>query len=113
MTEVDALKTHLDIELGINQEELTNPLHAAISSAVSFFAGAILPLLAVLLTPEPAKIPATVAASLIALALTGGVGAYIGGAPVPRAILRVTIGGAAALAVTYFIGSLLGSGTAI
>ena len=108
MTEVDALKTHLDIELGINQEELTNPLHAAISSAIAFFAGAILPLLAVLLVPGDAKIPATVAASLIALALTGGVGAYIGGAPVPRAILRVTIGGAAALAVTYFIGSLLG-----
>ncbi|MDH6255065.1 VIT1/CCC1 transporter family protein [Aurantimicrobium minutum] len=113
MTEVDALKTHLDIELGINQEELTNPLHAAISSAIAFFAGAILPLLAVLLVPGDAKIPSTVAASLIALALTGGVGAYIGGAPVPRAILRVTIGGAAALAVTYFIGSLLGSGTAI
>lgn len=113
MTEKDALKTHLDIELGINQDELTNPLHAAISSAVSFFAGAILPLAAVLLTPEPFKIPATVAASLIALALTGGVGAFIGGAPVPRAILRVTVGGAAALAVTYFIGSLLGSGTAI
>lgn len=113
MTEKDALKTHLDIELGINQDELTNPLHAAISSAISFFAGAILPLAAVLFTPEPFKIPATVAASLIALALTGGVGAFIGGAPVPRAILRVTVGGAAALAVTYFIGSLLGSGTAI
>ena len=113
MTEVDALKTHLDVELGINHEELTNPLHAAISSAVSFLVGALLPLLAVLLTPEPAKIPATVAASLIALALTGGVGAYIGGAPMPRAILRVTIGGAAALAVTYFIGSLLGGGTAV
>ncbi|MEY4533195.1 MAG: hypothetical protein RI926_964 [Actinomycetota bacterium] len=113
MTEVDALKTHLDIELGINQEELTNPVAAAISSAISFFAGAILPLLAVLLVPGAAKIPATVAASLIALALTGGVGAFIGGAPVPRAILRVTIGGAAALAVTYFIGSLLGGGTAL
>jgi VIT1/CCC1 family predicted Fe2+/Mn2+ transporter len=113
MTEKDALKTHLEIELGIDQDGLTNPLHAAISSAVSFFAGAILPLAAVLLTPEPAKIPATVAASLIALALTGGVGAYIGGAPVPRAIIRVTIGGAAALAVTYFIGLLLGGGAAI
>lgn len=113
MTEKDALKTHLDIELGINQDELTNPLHAAISSAIAFFAGAILPLLAVLLTPEPWRIPATVIASVLALAITGGVGAYIGGAPVPRAILRVTIGGAAALAVTYFIGSLLGGGAAI
>ena len=113
MTEVDALKTHLDVELGIDHEELTNPLHAALSSAVSFLVGALLPLLAVLLTPAPFKIGATVAASLIALALTGGIGAYIGGAPMPRAILRVTIGGAAALAVTYFIGSLLGGNTGI
>lgn len=113
MTEVDALKTHLDVELGIDQDELTNPLHAAISSAIAFTVGALLPLLAVLLTPEPFKIAATVAASLLALALTGGIGAYIGGAPVPRAILRVTIGGALALAVTYFIGSLLGGGAAI
>lgn len=113
MTEVDALKTHLDIELGIDGEDLTNPLHAAISSAISFVIGAILPLVAVLATPEPYKITATVIASLVALAITGGLGAYIGGAPMPRAIIRVTIGGALALAVTYFIGSLLGGGAVL
>jgi VIT1/CCC1 family predicted Fe2+/Mn2+ transporter len=113
MTDKDALRTHLDVELGINPDEYTNPLHAAISSAVSFFAGAILPLLAVLLTPEPYRIIATVVASLLALALTGAVGAYVGGAPVPRAVLRVTIGGAIALAITYGIGTLLGAGTGI
>ena len=108
MTEKDALKTHLEVELGINEEDLTNPLHAAISSAVSFFLGAILPLLAVLFTPEPYKIGVTIAATIVALALTGGVGAYIGGAPMPRAILRVTIGGAVALGITYLIGTLIG-----
>lgn len=113
MTEKNALKTHLEVELGIDEEELTNPIHAAISSAISFLAGALLPLLAVLLTPEPFRILATVIASLLALAITGGVGAYIGGAPVPRAVLRVTIGGSLALAVTYLIGSLLGGGVAV
>ena len=113
MTEKNALKTHLEVELGINEEELTNPLHAAISSAISFLAGALLPLLAVLLSPEPFRILATVIASLLALAITGGVGAFIGGAPVPRAVLRVTIGGSLALAVTYLIGSLLGGGVAV
>ncbi|MDH6532383.1 VIT1/CCC1 family predicted Fe2+/Mn2+ transporter [Aurantimicrobium minutum] len=113
MTEKDALKTHLEVELGIDQDDLTNPIHAAISSAVSFFLGAILPLLAVLLTPEPYKIGVTIAATLVALALTGGVGAYIGGAPMPRAILRVTIGGAVALGITYLIGTLIGGGVAL
>lgn len=110
MTEKDALKTHLEVELGIDHEDLTNPIHAAISSAVSFVLGAMLPLLAVLLTPEPYKIGVTIAATIVALALTGGVGAYIGGAPMPRAILRVTIGGAVALGITYLIGTLIGGG---
>lgn len=113
MTDKDALRTHLDVELGIDPDDYTNPLHAAISSAVSFFAGAILPLAAVLLTPEPFRIISTVVASLIALGLTGAIGAYVGGAPVPRAVFRVLIGGAAALAITYGIGTLLGAGTGI
>jgi VIT1/CCC1 family predicted Fe2+/Mn2+ transporter len=47
------------------------------------------------------------------LALTGAIGAFVGGAPVPRAVFRVTIGGAIALAITYGIGTLLGAGTGI
>ena len=62
-----------------------------------------------MLTPNDWRIPATVIAVVIALAITGGVGAYIGGSPMPRSILRVTIGGAAALGVTYVIGALLGT----
>jgi VIT1/CCC1 family predicted Fe2+/Mn2+ transporter len=65
--------------------------------------------LAVMLTPDAWRIPATVIAVVVALAITGGVGAVIGGSPMPRSILRVTIGGALALGVTYLIGALLGT----
>ena len=70
--------------------------------------GALLPLLAILLPPEAIRIPVTFVAVLVALALTGATGARIGGSPVMRATLRVTIGGALALAATYLIGSALG-----
>jgi VIT1/CCC1 family predicted Fe2+/Mn2+ transporter len=78
------------------------------SSAISFLVGAALPLATVLLSPVDWRIPATVVASLVALAITGGVGAYIGGSPIPRSIARVTIGGAGALAITYAIGTAFG-----
>jgi VIT1/CCC1 family predicted Fe2+/Mn2+ transporter len=52
----------------------------------------------------------TFVVTIIALGLTGGIGAFIGGGPVPRAVLRVMIGGAAALAITYGIGLLIGHG---
>ena len=109
LTAHDALTAHLEAELNIREEHISNPWHAALSSAISFLCGAILPVLAVMLTPADWRIGATVIAVVIALAITGGVGAYIGGSPMPRSILRVTIGGAAALGVTYVIGALLGT----
>lgn len=109
LTEHDALTAHLEAELNIREEHISNPWHAALSSAVSFLCGAILPVLAVMLTPADWRIGATVIAVVIALGITGGVGAYIGGSPMPRSILRVTIGGAVALGVTYVIGALLGT----
>ena len=115
LTAKDALKAHLKIELNINHEDLTNPVHAAISSIVSFLVGAIIPLAAILLTiglgmPVTPSIIITFAATLVALGLTGGIGAYIGGSPVPRSVIRVVIGGAVALAITYGIGLLIGHG---
>jgi VIT1/CCC1 family predicted Fe2+/Mn2+ transporter len=109
LTAHDALTAHLEAELNIREEHISNPWHAALSSAISFLCGAILPVLAVMLTPADWRIGATVIAVVIALGITGGVGAYIGGSPMPRSILRVTIGGAAALGVTYVIGALLGT----
>ena len=44
-----------------------------------------------------------------ALAILSVVGARLGGSPVTRAVMRIVIGGAAALATTSAIGSLLGT----
>ena len=80
-----------------------------LSPAVSFLVGGIIPFLTILLLPEAWKIPVTVLAAAIALALTGGVSARLGGAPVTRAIMRNVGGGIAAMAVTYAIGRLFGA----
>ena len=108
LTELDAFAAHIDIELGIDPDGLTNPWHAAISSAVSFTVGALLPMLAILLPPPAARIPVTFVAVLIALGITGWVSARLGGADPVRATQRVVIGGALAMAVTYAIGLLVG-----
>ena len=108
LTERDAFAAHIDIELGIDPDGLTNPWHAAISSAISFTVGALLPMLAILLPPPSARIPVTFVAVLIALGITGWVSARLGGADPVRATQRVVIGGALAMAITYAIGRLVG-----
>jgi VIT1/CCC1 family predicted Fe2+/Mn2+ transporter len=108
LTEKDALKAHLSLELNIAEEEVANPWHAAAASALAFTLGAILPLLAILLPPESIRVPVTFLAVLVALAATGALGAGLGGSRVARATVRVVIGGAAALAVTWLVGTLLG-----
>jgi vacuolar iron transporter family protein len=109
LTEHDALAAHAEAELGIDPSELTDPWQAALSSAVSFTAGALLPMLAILLPPAHLRIPVTVAAVLVALAITGWVSARLGGADPRRAALRVTVGGALAMAITFAIGHLVGT----
>ncbi|GAA3752960.1 VIT family protein [Microbacterium kribbense] len=109
LTAHDALAAHLEVELGINQHDLVNPWHAALSSAVAFTIGALLPMLAVLLTPPSARIAVTFIAVLVALACTGTIAARLGGAPKLRAMLRLVIGGALALVATFVIGMLLGT----
>ncbi|MFE4952314.1 VIT family protein [Leifsonia sp. NPDC056665] len=108
LTEHDALAAHLSAELGIDQDDVVSPWHAAIASAISFTIGGILPLLTIL-TPPAIRIPLTFVVVLIALAATGYVAAYIGGASRGKAMLRVVIGGALALAATFAIGALLGT----
>lgn len=109
LTAHDALGAHLDIELGIDPDEIVSPWHAAIASAVSFLCGAVLPMLAILLLPQAIRVPLTFAAVLVALALTGAVGAWIGGGSRTLASMRVVAGGALALATTFALGSLLGT----
>jgi VIT1/CCC1 family predicted Fe2+/Mn2+ transporter len=109
LTAHDALSAHLEVELHIDQDDLVSPWQAAISSAISFTLGALLPLLAILLPPPEWRIPITFVAVLAALALTGLVSAQLGGAGRWRASMRLVIGGALALGVTWLIGTLLGT----
>lgn len=105
----DALAAHAHDELGISEIMTARPIQAALISACSFTAGAALPLGVVFLAPSSWLIPLEVVASLLFLALLGGIGARTGGAPVPAATLRVTFWGALAMAITAGIGSLVGS----
>ncbi|WP_210506310.1 VIT family protein [Naasia sp. SYSU D00057] len=108
LTAHDAFAAHADAELHLVPDELTSPWGAAIASFVSFALGALLPLAAILLPPAEVRIPVTFVVVLAALAITGTVGARLGEARKLRAAIRVVVGGAIAMAVTYGIGALLG-----
>jgi VIT1/CCC1 family predicted Fe2+/Mn2+ transporter len=109
LTRKDALGAHLSAELGIDEDDVVNPWHAAFASAAAFTVGAMLPLLAILLPPTELRVPVTFLAVLAALALTGGLGAQVGGGSKLRAAVRVVVGGFVALLATFLIGNLLGA----
>lgn len=104
----DALGAHARDELGISKTLRARPLQAAFASAGSFAVGSILPLTVAALASEANLIPLVSGASLLFLAVLGGVAAHVGGAPVVTGIMRVTFWGALAMAVTAGIGALFG-----
>lgn len=106
LTKKDAFAAHVDAELNIDPENLTNPWHAAVASAIAFFMGALIPVTAIILPPLALRIPFTVVAVIVALAATGYISARIGGASASRAIFRVVTGGVLAMAITYGVGRL-------
>ncbi len=108
LTEHDVFAAHADVELKIDPNNLTNPYHAAIASAISFFIGASIPLLAILLPPPSIRIPIEIIAVVFALAITGTLSALFGDANIKRAVIRVVLGGIFAMAVTFSIGKLFG-----
>ena len=83
-------------------------MQAAWISATSFASFALVPIFAVLIAPTALRILVVAAISLVCLAALGAFGGYLGGAPLGRASLRVTLGGALAMAVTAVIGKILG-----
>lgn len=106
LTAKDPYAAHIDAELNIDPDDLTNPWHAAFASAASFLIGAIIPLTAVLIFSEPLRVPMTFVSVVIALAITGTISARVGNANVLRATTRVIFGGALAMIVTYGVGRL-------
>lgn len=104
----DALRAHARDELNIDVDELARPWQAAFASMGSFTLGAAIPVLAAVFVHGDVATPAIVISSLVALVVTGAIGAAIGGGHRILAALRVLIGGGAAMIITGLIGRLVG-----
>lgn len=109
LTGADPLRAHLDVEYKLDPEDLNNPWAAAAASALAFTLGSLIPLLAALLAPSSWMPWSIVAATVLALLITGFVSARIGASSKRAATFRVLIGGIIALTATWFIGSLFGT----
>jgi VIT1/CCC1 family predicted Fe2+/Mn2+ transporter len=104
----NALDAHARDELGIFDTSPARPIQAALSSAVAFSMGAILPLLIVILLPASSLMWTVSGSSLFFLALLGLLSAKAGGSPVIIAVFRVTFWGTLAMALTSGVGAIFG-----
>lgn len=109
LTEHDALAAHLSAELNLSEDDVVSAGQAAAASAAAFLVGGLLPFLTIVLLPESVRVPLTFVAVLVALGLTGFSSARFNGTPPLRAVLRLVVGGAVALAATFAIGAALGT----
>lgn len=105
----DALAAHAETELRLDPTQRANPWSAAITSAISFALGAILPLLAITLSPAFLRISVTFVVVIVAVVATGYLSARLGGAPKVPAVLRNAGVGVLAMVVTYGAGALVGT----
>lgn len=105
----DAVAAHARDELGIDHEDLANPVQAAVASAIAFSIGGGVPVIAALLTTGSVSTWAITLSSLVALAVSGATGAFVGGGHKVIAALRVFVGGGLAMAITYLIGHVIGA----
>lgn len=106
--EHDAIAAHMRDELAIDLNLLANPLQAALASALAFSVGSVVPIVAAIIDKGHSKVWAIVISALIVLAISGAIGAIIGGGHRVRAASRVLIGGSIAMAITALIGHFIG-----
>jgi VIT1/CCC1 family predicted Fe2+/Mn2+ transporter len=109
LTAIDPLTVHAREELGIDPDALANPVQASIVSALSFVAGAVVPILVVAAAPAGIRVVLTMIVTVVGLVALGSLGARLGGAPQGRAAVRVFVGGTLALLISLAIGKLTGS----
>lgn len=102
----DALGAHARDELGISEITTARPIQAALTSAITFSAGAALPLVVAAVAPLDTLAIWVAASALAGLAVLGALGARAGGAPIGRSVLRVVFWGALAMAITAGVGRL-------
>ncbi|WP_418614330.1 VIT1/CCC1 transporter family protein [Streptococcus vestibularis] len=100
------IKVLVEEKYGVDLEEITNPWHAAVSSFLSFSVGSLPPTLAIMIFPEPYRIPVTVVVVALTLLLTGYISAKLGKAPIKQAMLRNLTVGLLTMLVTYVVGQV-------
>ena len=105
----DALGAHAREELGITETLRARPIQASLASAISFIAGAIIPLVAALLAPSNQVAVVSSTTALVMLVILGGTAAYAGGASISKGALRVAFWGALAMGITAGVGRLFGA----
>lgn len=105
----DALGAHARDELGLSDVHAARPIQAALSSALAFAVGGALPLVVAIAAPAPTLGRLVTGASLISLAVLGGLAARAGGAGIARGAVRVTVWGAVAMGLTALVGRLVGT----
>lgn len=108
LTAHNALEAHARDEIGLTDTASANPLQAAVASALSFITGALLPVLCIWLLPKQYLVGGLGIVTLIGLAFLGWLSAYLGGAKIFPAIVRVVIWGVVALVTTSLIGEMFG-----
>ncbi|MBB5956924.1 VIT1/CCC1 family predicted Fe2+/Mn2+ transporter [Saccharothrix tamanrassetensis] len=108
LTERDALRAHAEAELQIDPDNLTSPWQAAWASLLSFAAGAVIPLVAIVLPPTSWRVWACALAALVGLVLTGVISSRLGSSPAWRAVRRNVVVGSLTMVVTYYVGLLFG-----
>ncbi|MEO8217255.1 MAG: VIT family protein [Acidobacteriota bacterium] len=109
LTNHDALGAHARDELGISEIVTARPMQAAMASALSFAAGASLPILTIVIAPQAQPGITVAIASLISLAALGALAGRAGGASPAIGSLRVAFWGALAMLVTAAVGALFGT----
>jgi vacuolar iron transporter family protein len=109
LTAYDALGSHARDELGLDPGALARPVQAAVTSALSFSIGALVPLLCVVLFGRALRVPACIVVTMIGLGALGAVGAGLGNASRAKGARRVLIGGAVAMAVSFVLGHVVGA----
>lgn len=109
LMEYDALGAHARDELGITEIMVARPVQAALSSAVAFISGALLPLLVAFLASASQTIVSVAIVSLLSLITLGGLAAKVGGANIWLGMARVTFWGALAMLATAIVGKSFGA----
>ncbi len=109
LMEKDALAVHAREELGLSELTAARPIQAALASALSFAAGAVLPVLVAMFVRRSQLSAAVTGSALLLLAVLGAMAAQVGGASVWRGAARVTLWGALAMGASALVGRLFGA----